>query len=431
MSLCGTQTQSVALVATRRFFATTTVLFLAALPALARADDLTVATLEHNTWPAAVAALQADTASEGRVLHVVVRDASGAPVACGGYTIALDPVGAQAFALGACDPATTATAVTLVHRGALFAHGDIVAQPLMAGITALQVRSGGAAGGAQNVGGSEMTCRTAVRPFLTDLETGHRVYLTPDRFHLRPNGASITVVPEPGGWMLQGHGQTTLAIDYEVLDAARNEVVLHDRAVLSCGSTAADGAFVVPAAVAVVPPPAHPHMAVLFSMGALNVSVADLGDAMLNSDTHAYGRDAGLGWMAGGGSGAAGFVLEAPWFLGEVQTGWHANDSGWEVDARMTVGPALRLGAARIYAGATLAFYYLQVSDDYSRVWNSGGAVMPGATLGFRWNLVEAHNLAARRFFVTDVFVEGVAPIPVNGPGQFLFTAGFSTGRGW
>jgi hypothetical protein len=418
----------------RRMIATLTLLCLAAVPALARADDLVVTTIEYDTWPVAVAALQADTGSEGRVLHVVVRDASGAPLGCGRYALVLDAVGAQAFALGTCEPATSATDVTLVHRSALFAHGDIVAQPLAAGITALQVRSGSTAGGAQNVGGSEMLCSTAVRPFLTDLETGRRVYLTPDRFHLRPAGASITVVPEPGGWMLQGHGQTTLAIDYEVLDAARNEVVLHDRAVLSCGTTAANGGA-AGVAVPVVPPRptlrAHPDTAVLLSMNALNLSLANLGDAMLNSDTHALGRTAGLGWMAGGGSGALGLVVEAPWFLGELQTGWHSNDSAWEVDVRATVGPALRLGAARLYAGPTLALYYLQVSDDYSRVWNSGAVVMPGATLGFRWNFVENRNVTAGRFFIADIFVESVAPIPVNGPGQYLLTAGFSTGHGW
>jgi hypothetical protein len=416
----------------RRIFATTVWLFLATLPALAQADDLTVTTLEYDTWPVAVAALQGQTASEGSVLHVVVHDASRVRVPCGGYTLVLDDVSTQAFALGACDPDTSATAVTLAHRRALFAHGDIVAQPLVAGITAVQVRSGSTAGGAQNVGGSELMCSTAVRPFLTDLETGHRVYLTPDRFHLRPRSASITVLPEPGGWMLQGHGQTTLAIEYEVLDAARGEVVLSDRAVLSCGTTAAEGAPVTILAPVLPPtPPAHPQTAVLLSMGVLNVSVADVGSTMLNSDTHALGRTAGLGWMAGGGAGSVGLVLEAPWLLGEVQTGWHANDSGWGIDVRATIGPALRLGRARLYAGATLALYYLQVSDDYGRWWNTGAALMPGATLGFRWNLAETRSRAAQRFFVADVFVETVAPIPVGGPGQFLFTAGFSTGRGW
>lgn len=418
----------------RRIFATTVLLFLATLPAVAQADDLTVTTLEYDTWPVAVAALQGQTISEGSVLHVVVREPSGAPVACGGYTLVLDDVSAQAFALGACDPDTKATAVTLVHRRALFAHGDIVAHPLAPGITALQVRSGSIAGGAQNVGGSELTCSTAVRPFLTDLETGRRVYLTPDRFHLRPRSTSITVVPEPGGWMLQGHAQTTLAIEYEVLDAARGEIVLHDRAVLSCGSTAADSAR-LGVAEPVVPPrltlQEHPQMAVLLSVGALNAFITDVGSTLLHSDTQAYGRSAGIGWMAGGGTASAGFVFEAPWFLGEMQSGWHVNDMAWEIDVRATAGPALQLGRGRLYAGATLAFSYLQVNDDYGRWWNTGAVVTPGVTLGFRWNVAEARNRVTQRFFVGDVFVESVAPIPVNGPGQFLFTAGFSIGRGW
>jgi hypothetical protein len=415
----------------RCIFATTVLLFLASVPAFAQADDLTVTTLEYDTWPVAVAALQAQTSSEGSMLHVVVRDPSGARVACGEYTLVLDDVSAQAFAVGACDPDTKATAVTLVHRSALFAHGDIVAHPLAPGITALQVRSGSIAGGAQNVGGSDLTCSTAVRPFLADLETGRRVYLTPDRFHLRPRSASITVVPEPEGWLLQGHGQTSVAIEYEVLDAARGEVVLHERAVLSCGSTSAERAPIGVAEPVVPAAPTHPQMAVLFSLGALNVSLMDVGGTMLNSDTHAYGRSAGLGWMGFGGTASGGFVFEAPWFLGEMQTGWYVNDSAWGIGVRATAGPALRLGRARLYAGATLGLSFLQVSDDYGRWWNTGAVVTPGVTLGFRWNIAEALHRAAQRFFVADVFVESVAPIPVNGPGQFLLTAGFSFGRGW
>jgi hypothetical protein len=47
----------------------------------ARADSqLRIETVEERTWPAAVAALQRDMKSEGRVIHVAVREADGTRV---------------------------------------------------------------------------------------------------------------------------------------------------------------------------------------------------------------------------------------------------------------------------------------------------------------------------------------------------------------
>src|SRR5581483_11223203 len=89
-------------------------------PTLARADDLQVSTEEYPTWPAAVAARQADRHSEGRVVHVVVRDAGNERIPCAGYSLGLDAVARAAFVVGACDSRTLATEVRLARRSALF-----------------------------------------------------------------------------------------------------------------------------------------------------------------------------------------------------------------------------------------------------------------------------------------------------------------------
>ena len=208
-------------------------LFAKTLPAVA--DDLTVLTTDAGTWPAAVAALQADVRADGRLVHVVVTDANGSRVECREYSLQLDEVSQQAFTVGACDPNTRATAVTLVHRSALFEAGDLVPTPRAAGISAVSVRTGGARGGAANVGGSEVACSVAVRPFLRDLEHGTNVYLTPGRFTLHPVTSSVSAQGTAQGWTLQSFGHAALTVEYEVTDTQTHAVVVHDRATLDCG----------------------------------------------------------------------------------------------------------------------------------------------------------------------------------------------------
>ena len=220
----------------RRLNALAFPLLLLIAPARTFATGLSVRTIESGSWPAAVADIEANVGSEGRAIHVFVRDDRGQSVPCGEYTLSLDEIGAQAFAIGRCDPSTSATEVRTVHRSALFAHDDLVPTPLAAGISAVEMRTGGAAGGAGGVGGSEVQCSLAIRPFLTNMEDGSRVYLQPGRFVLRALSAGAAAETRGDAWALRTWNRGEVQIDYEVFDTHRNTTMLHDRATLSCAS---------------------------------------------------------------------------------------------------------------------------------------------------------------------------------------------------
>jgi hypothetical protein len=198
----------------------------------ARADDLIVTTREHGGWSGALAALRADLAGEGKVVHVAVH-AHGAPIACGAYFLQLDPMAQAAFQVGACDPVTSETPLVLIRRAALFDEGFDVPRPRTLSITAIMSATAVAGGGPQ--GGSVVQCSVAVRPYLDDLLHGTRVLLTPERYVLRPGSASVTASPDPGGWTLHSSDRASLRVAYEVLDRGTGEVVLHQDTTLTCG----------------------------------------------------------------------------------------------------------------------------------------------------------------------------------------------------
>ena len=210
------------------------------------AGDLRVSTTEYGPWASAIAALETAPTSEGTALHVVVQDTGGQRARCGAYTLTLDAVSAGAFSIGTCDPNTNATTVVLAHRSALFATGDVVPRPLPAGIYAEERRNGAAVGQAAVPAGSELSCSVAVRPYLVNLQEGTRVYLSPGRYTLRPLSTRVTASADPAGWTLRTAARASVTIDYDVLDTARSEVVLHDRATLTCqtGVPTSDNAVV-------------------------------------------------------------------------------------------------------------------------------------------------------------------------------------------
>lgn len=213
-----------------------------------RADDLHVATLPGGSWAAAVATLESDVHGEGGVVPVVVWDAFGHRVACGRYQLVLDRIGARAFIVGPCDPATASTPVTLVHRAALFDESDQIPRPLPAGISAVEVLHGGEAGGASSTAGSTLHCTIDVHPYIEDLEHGAHVYLSPGRYALRPTDATIRVTARTDGWTLATTNSGTLTVEYDVVDTARGELVLHDRATLTCGNRPTLPGALLPAA---------------------------------------------------------------------------------------------------------------------------------------------------------------------------------------
>lgn len=201
-------------------------------------DALRVATREHGSWPETVAALQTDIVAEGSRIHVVVYDASAHVARCGRYALALDPAGARAFAIGACDPMTDSTELVLVSRTELFSHDGPVPMPRTITLAATELRVGASAGGAAVTGGALLECSIAVRPFLDDLEHGTVAYLRPDRYDVRTDEATVLVGVETDGWRLHSRAMAALTIEYSVVDRRTAEVVLRDHATLACGDAA-------------------------------------------------------------------------------------------------------------------------------------------------------------------------------------------------
>lgn len=197
--------------------------------------ELRIATVEYGGWPETIAALQNDLGAEGARVHAVVFDRSSTLAPCGGYALGLDPAGARAFAVGACDAATSATELILVSRTDLFSHDGPVPRPRAITLAATEVRVGAESGGAAVTGGAALECSIGVRPYLDDLEHGTVVYLRPDQYEVRPTEASILVSVEEGGWSLHGRAMAAMTIEYDVIDRVTREIVLRDHATLACG----------------------------------------------------------------------------------------------------------------------------------------------------------------------------------------------------
>jgi hypothetical protein len=219
-----------------RFVGVALVLGVSLAATVARADA-TVGTLDQHTWPDVVATLQADLGSQGRHVPICVRDAGqGACRPCGTYALTLDAAGQHAFTVGACDPATGATDLTLIDRSALFDHNHDVARPRAIELRADVLSSVVASGGAASTGGSALGCTSRVRPFLHDLERGADVELTPDRYDVRVLHAGIDVTALGVGWMLVSESRIDTAVDYEVIERRSGERVMAGHATLECTS---------------------------------------------------------------------------------------------------------------------------------------------------------------------------------------------------
>ncbi len=69
------------------------------------------------------------------------------------------------------------------------------------------------------------------------------MFLTSDRYFVRPLAADISVAGADQGWVLRSPPRESLRIEYDVVDRTSNEIVLHDRTSLSCESgVGAEGA---------------------------------------------------------------------------------------------------------------------------------------------------------------------------------------------
>lgn len=210
-----------------------------AAPAAAQESALRIATLEHGSWPETVAALEADTAAQGSTVRAVVFDEGGHLAPCGRYALTLDDAGTRAFAVGACDPTTNATALTLASRTSLFGHDGPVPRPLAIRLYATEVRLGDSSGGAAMTGGAALDCSVGVRPYLDDLEHGGIVYLGPDRYEVRPCDTSVRVDTAASNWSLHARASASMTLQYDVIERATGAVVLTDQATLTCGNLTA------------------------------------------------------------------------------------------------------------------------------------------------------------------------------------------------
>lgn len=202
----------------------------------ARAQDgvLSIDVVGGPSWAETVAALEHDVSAQGTRLSLRVVDRHGQVAPCGYYALTFDEAGARAFSVGACDPATSATEVTLVSRTELFSHEGVVPTPRTIRLTATEVRRGDESGGAAQTGGAALDCSVGIRPYLDDLEHGTVVYLQRDRFDVRPADTSITVEAWSDGWSLRGRARAELTIAYDVVERASGSVVLRSQATLVC-----------------------------------------------------------------------------------------------------------------------------------------------------------------------------------------------------
>jgi hypothetical protein len=432
----------------------------------AHADTLRIETVEYGTWPAAVAALQRDRDSESQVIHIVVKVGEGDQlVPCGGYSLALDTAGAEAFVVEHCNPDSAATAVRLVHRRALFDHGDVVARPRAPGIVATRLQTGGAKGGAKVGAESAVSCSADVHPFLRDLETGERVELTPGRYELRAHGEGFSVSPGPHGWRVTAFGGPGAAVDYDVYDSKRGEVVLHDRVTLACSSVQAESAGGDPTRSQGI------DSGGLQILGATLVDVRTIPQGVPESDMprdygmykpsprdrdvdwngHSFSAELSAGvavlrlqqlqWSNANGSKDAGSlgvhdaaapslglagVFERPGIytsLGGSFALANQNDrTVLHAAAMSTVAAALHFGDVTVFLGPSLHVGTTQVSGVQSGSWEYGSGVELGlgAAAGMRWHLRDDKDRAW--IFGFDVNA------PIAGPQPWFVTASLGFG---
>jgi hypothetical protein len=209
-----------------------------AFPRDARAEPPEIRGFGGASWSDIVREIQSDPATEGRDYPIIVR-ALDRVVPCGEYTLSLDAVSAEAFRVGACDTSTSATALRVVRRAALFSPGELVPVPRRASIHAEIVQRGDAeGGGGAPQAGSKIWCSVALQPYLWDGLRGVAVPLSPDRFVLRPIEQHIHAAPDGAGWIARGESRMGLQFHYEVLDIATSRKVLENEATLECSDRA-------------------------------------------------------------------------------------------------------------------------------------------------------------------------------------------------
>lgn len=223
-----------------------------AAPAVVHAQ-LRVTDVEGRPWFDVVSDLAESLDSEGALVSLCVRQGSGACTPCGGYALSFDDDGPKAFEVGACDPATGATAVQLVDRSALFDHDHAVPVPRAIAVRASLARGSSTERVTPRAAGTGVACSVRIRPYVRDLEHGVIVPLEPDAYDVRVARLHADVAPSAdGSFVLSSTDEAATELSYDVIERASGTVVLVGRATLSC-SAAADVPATLPDAVAPVP----------------------------------------------------------------------------------------------------------------------------------------------------------------------------------
>jgi hypothetical protein len=209
-------------------------LLCAAPRARAEGDALQIAAEGGRSWDAIVREVQDDTGAAGRTYALVV-SAAGSKLACDEYHLTLDVVASEAFALGGCDPVTSATEVRVVARAALFTPGAIVPTPRAATILASRVETATVRGGADALsGGSRVGCSVWLQPYLWDALHARAVALPPDRYEVHTLDQSVHAAPDGAGWVARGESRMAVTFHYEVIDRVSGRRVVESVATLTC-----------------------------------------------------------------------------------------------------------------------------------------------------------------------------------------------------
>ncbi len=425
--------------------ATTALVVTIASPA--RADALRIETLGEHTWPASVAALQTERSSEGRVVSVVVKETDGQRLHCGTYALGLDQVGSEAFEIESCDSATDATAVRLVHRAALFEHGDVVSHPRAPRIVASRTQTGTASGGAKSGAESTVDCSVAVHPFVRDLENGGRVDLAPGRYALRTRNDDVEVKPASDGWTFVAPRGSHLTVEYFVTDLQKEQVVLNDRVTMNCSvQTSAGSGGAPPPIVTHTPvvdgaappsdedankpaPGAWTGQALTANFG-IGTAYLRTGDLRLANNSGVYNAaDLGLHDAAGpvlylGGS------FERPGIYSSLGVSaaavGEAHRTLWNFGVTSVIAAALHFSDSAIYLGPSVQIGTYQASAEGSQTLSLSGRarLSAGAATGLRFHVRDEKTGKLSYVLGAEIVA------PVAGPSPWFITASISLGSG-
>ncbi len=409
---------------------------------VARADGLSIQTMEHGPWAAAVATMQTDLHSEGEQLHIVVRDGNGRVLNCGEYTLALDPQGNAAFDLEGCAASTGQTTLTLEKRTALFDHEGGVSRPRAIGIVATRVETAQTGGGAHVEAGSKVSCEVTVQPFLPDLENGTKTALGPDRYKLEVHDDDVKVTQEGTHWKVARAAGGPLSASYEVRDTKTGEIVLRDSVSFACGASDSHDTTLLTGdhtTILVRDDTAHSDAAALPSKPweghswSLNMQggialLRPTGMQLQNSTGYTSAQDIAIGNTAATSLGL-GFVYERPWLYASFSLSFAFASQGertvFEYGTTETLAVAFHFGPMSAYVGPNSAVYDYQISGPSTlrSEWGSGLAIGVGGSAGLRAHVKNDDGTIA-------VFgIELTAPIAGNQPLFIMASLGWGAGH--